>query len=432
MKVVFKIKLIFLLVVQTFLIQNFANAEIDIKKFISDTLKHNNEIINLKKQTVESELDIKEAYTVYYPEVSLSAETGNERKFNSTSPSKKAFSSYSVSIDQTIYDSGKNIQNIAIAKTNYEIQKLNEKNKVNEFIIRAAETYLNVIKSYEKLVIANEAETNTRIISGQEEIRISAGSGLASDDLNAKRELASAQKKVILANKQYNNSVNRFKEIYKIEDIKYSDLKRPELKNALMESLPKSEEKAIEIGLKNNLELKITSLESDISQKKLLVSLAEFGPSISAKLNKKYKDDVSFTQGSHNEENASITVTLPISNLFSKQPSYKKSKSVSSRSLNQHILKREEIRRKIKIAWQEYFNSGILLKYSENEALIAEELLSIATKERKLNKINARSLLSSEESYRIALGDLSSSRIDLLLSVYKLTNVIGLFNSDTI
>ena len=345
---------------------------------------------------------------------------------------KKAFSSYSVSIDQTIYDSGKNIQNIAIAKTNYEIQKLNEKNKVNEFIIRAAETYLNVIKSYEKLVIANEAETNTRIISGQEEIRISAGSGLASDDLNAKRELASAQKKVILANKQYNNSVNRFKEIYKIEDIKYSDLKRPELKNALMESLPKSEEKAIEIGLKNNLELKITSLESDISQKKLLVSLAEFGPSISAKLNKKYKDDVSFTQGSHNEENASITVTLPISNLFSKQPSYKKSKSVSSRSLNQHILKREEIRRKIKIAWQEYFNSGILLKYSENEALIAEELLSIATKERKLNKINARSLLSSEESYRIALGDLSSSRIDLLLSVYKLTNVIGLFNSDTI
>ena len=91
MKDIFKVKLIFLFVVQTFLIQNFANAEIDIKKFISDTLKHNNEIINLKKQTVESELDIKEAYTVYYPEVSLSAETGNERKFNSTSPSKKSF-----------------------------------------------------------------------------------------------------------------------------------------------------------------------------------------------------------------------------------------------------------------------------------------------------------------------------------------------------
>ena len=105
---------------------------------------------------------------------------------------------------------------------------------------------------------------------------------------------------------------------------------------------------------------------------------------------------------------------------------------MSSRSLNQRTLKRDEIRRKIKIAWQEYFNSGILLKYSENEALIAEELLSIATKERKLNKINARSLLSSEESYRIALSDLSSSRIDLLMSVYKLTNVIGLFNSDTI
>ena len=430
MKIKIMIKLTILWLPVIFLAQTFANAEVDIKNFISDATKDNNEIINLKKQTAESKLGIEEAYAIYYPAITLSAETGEEGKYNSTSSSQKSFTSFEISVDQTLYDSGKNIQNIAIAKIKYEKQKLNEINKTNEFIIKAAESYLNVIRFYEKLVIANEAETNTRIISGQEEIRISAGSGLASDDLNAKRELASAQKKVILANKDYNNAVHKFNEIYEVQDIKYTDLKRPVLVEALKTVLPNSEENSVDIGLKNNLEIKIATLESKIAQKELLVEYSEFGPSVSGNLYKRYKDDVGFTSGSHDEELASLTVSLPISNLFSKQSSYKKSKSTLSRSQNQVILKRNEIINKIKIAWQEYSNSEILLRYSENEALIAEELLSIATKERALNKINARSLLSSEESYRIALSDVSSSRINLLISAYKLANILGLFSSE--
>ena len=80
MKIKIKIKFIYLCLVQFFLVQTYANAESDIKKFINDALENNNEIINLKKQTNESELGVEEAYTVYYPKVTLNAEAGEEGK----------------------------------------------------------------------------------------------------------------------------------------------------------------------------------------------------------------------------------------------------------------------------------------------------------------------------------------------------------------
>ena len=431
-KNIFKTKSVYFCTLILLIIQTSSNAEIDINTFIDSALKNNNEIKILNQLVDESKLSIEDAYTVYYPKINLKAEGGPERKSNSSSNSVKSVNSYEISLDQTIFDSGKNIQNIAIAKINHEKEILVKKNETNKFSIRAAEAYLNVIKFYEDLIIASEAENNTRIISGQEEVRINVGSGLASDDLNAKRELASAQKKVIMANKDYQNSVYKLDKIFKLENVEYSDLQRPQLKKFLIDVLPNSEKEALAIGLKNNLELKIATLEAEVSKKNLLVSQSNFGPSISLNLSKKYKDDINYSSGNHNEESAFITINMPISNLLSKQPSYKKSKSTLSRSINQEALKKLEIIDKIKVSWQNYSNSDILLKYSENEMLIAKELLSIATKERALNKINARSLLSSEESYRIALTDLSSSRIDLLISAYRLTETLGLFNPDMI
>ena len=56
----------------------------------------------------------------------------------------------------------------------------------NDLLIEAADAYLGLIKAGEKLEASVAAETNTRQTTGQEEIRVQVGSGLASDVLKAK------------------------------------------------------------------------------------------------------------------------------------------------------------------------------------------------------------------------------------------------------
>ena len=73
----------------------------------------------------------------------------------------------------------------------------------NDLLIEAADAYLGLIKASEKLEASVAAEENTRKTTGQEEIRVQVGSGLASDVLKAKRQLASAQKTVISDEKSF-------------------------------------------------------------------------------------------------------------------------------------------------------------------------------------------------------------------------------------
>ena len=82
-------------------------------------------------------------------------------------------------------------------------------------MIEAADAYLGLIKAGEKLEASIAAEDNTRATTGQEEIRVQVGSGLASDVLKAKRQLASAQKTVISDEKSFQSAVFTFEKLFK-------------------------------------------------------------------------------------------------------------------------------------------------------------------------------------------------------------------------
>ena len=84
-------------------------------------------------------------------------------------------------------------------------------------LIEAADAYLGLIKASEKLEASVAAEANTRQTTGQEEIRVQVGSGLASDVLKAKRQLASAQKSVISDEKSFKSAMYTYEKLFNVD-----------------------------------------------------------------------------------------------------------------------------------------------------------------------------------------------------------------------
>ena len=113
-------------------------------------------------------------------------------------------------------------------------------------------------------------------------------------------------------------------------------------------------------------------------------------------------------------------------------PGYLNDRSALDRAINDHAVKERDTIKSAKDAWVEYANARTLLSYSENEATIAQELLTIAQKERAAGQTDAAAVLAAEEALEGALKDLSDDSMSLITTVYEVLDVINMLEPNMI
>ena len=107
-------------------------------------------------------------------------------------------------------------------------------------------------------------------------------------------------------------------------------------------------------------------------------------------------------------------------------PGYLNDRSALDRAINDHAVKERDTVKEAKEAWQEYANARTMLSYSENEATIARELLTISQKEREAGQSDAAAVLAAEETLEGSMKDLSDDSMSLVTSVYDLLDVLNM------
>ena len=404
-----------------------------LSNMVNQALDNHEDIINSKKELEEASRDVLDAMLVYAPDLSVKYEAGSNDKYSSGSDSQiDGFDTYDWTWKQKIMDSGASMadvrnKNLAVQKKELELVTTR-----NDLLIEAADAYLGLIKASEKLEASVAAEANTRQTTGQEEIRVQVGSGLASDVLKAKRQLASAQKSVIADEKSFKSAMYAYEELFKVDNVSVESLTKPRLADTTISLVPKSMEETVEMALLNNRDLKIAQIDVETAQNDLSSALANFGPTIDAEAKYSDKNDASHTPGSHHEEQIKITVEFPISGLYMEMPGYLNDRSALDRAINDLALKERDTIKSAKDAWVEYANARTLLSYSENEATIAKELLTIAQKERAADQTDAAAVLAAEEALESALKDLSDDSMSLITTVYEILDVINMLEPDMV
>ena len=173
---------------------------------VGGVLQSHEDIVNAKKELEEAGRDVTDAKLAYAPDLGIKVESGRANKANVDSPSQKNLQTLDLTWDQKIMDSGATQADIRSANLKLDKAELEFISSRNDLLIEAADAYLGLIKASEKLQTSIQAEANTRETSGQEEIRVQVGSGLASDVLKSKRQLANAQKSVISDEKSFKSA----------------------------------------------------------------------------------------------------------------------------------------------------------------------------------------------------------------------------------
>ena len=408
-----------------------ANAE-TLTNMVNQILDSHEDIVNAKKELEEADRDITDAFLAYAPDLSVKYEAGKNEKEASDSNSVKDFKTWDWTWKQKIMDSGATLNGIRNKQLESEKSALDFITARNDLLIEAADAYLGLIKAGEKLEASVAAEENTRATSGQEEIRVQVGSGLASDVLKAKRQLASAQKTVITDEKSFKSAVFTFEKIFKTDAVETANLTKPRLSTDALSMVPNSMEATVELALANNRDLLKSRMDVEIARNDLNVAFAGFGPSVDGELKYSDKADASHTAGSHHEEQLKVTIEFPISGFYMEMPGYLNDRSALDRAINDLAVKERDTVKKAKDAWIEYSNARTMLSYSENEATIAQELLTIAQKERAADQTDAAAVLSAEETLESSLKDLSDDSMSLVTSVYEILDVINLLEPSMI
>ena len=420
-------------VVLTFLVFIVPVKSQTLTDMVNQILEGHEDIINAQKELEEAGRDVTDSLLAYAPDISVKYEGGSTDKYDASSNHQiDGFDTYDVTWKQKIMDSGATLMDINNKNLELDKQELEFISARNDLLIEAADAYLGLIKAGEKLEASVAAEANTRQTTGQEEIRVQVGSGLASDVLKAKRQLASAQKTVISDEKSFKSAVYTYEKLFKVEDVDVNSLKKPRLASNTLEVMPNSMEEAVELALVNNRDLLISEMDVQIARNDLTSALANFGPTVDAEAKYSHKDDASGTAGSSHEDNLKITVEFPLTAVFLEMPGYLNDRSALDRAINDHALKERDTIKAAKDAWVEYANARTLLSYSENEATIAQELLTIAQKERAADQTDAAAVLAAEESLEGALKDLSDDSMSLITTVYDLLDVINMLDPSMI
>ena len=402
-------------------------------EMVNQVLEGHEDIINAKKELEESGRDVTDSLLAYAPDLSVKYEAGSNDKYGSGSNSQiEGFDTFDWTWKQKIMDSGATLADISTKRLELAKQELEFITARNDLLIEAADAYLGLIKAGEKLEASVAAEANTRETTGQEEIRVQVGSGLASDVLKAKRQLASAQKTVISDEKSFKSAMYTYEKLFKVEDVSVDDLKKPRLAKDTLSFMPDSMQETVQLALMFNRDLLISEMDVQIARNDLQASLANFGPTIDAEAKYSDKKDASHTGASHYEEQIKVTVEFPISGIYMEMPSYMNDRSALDRAINDHAVKERDTIKAAKDAWVEYANARTMLSYSENEATIAQELLTIAQKERAADQTDAAAVLAAEDALEGALKDLSDDSMSLITTVYDVLDVINMLEPEMV
>ena len=422
-----------LIILTSFLIISTNVKAEKLSVMVDGVLSSHEDIINSKKEVEEASRDVTDALLVYAPDLSVKWEAGQNDKYNAASNSQiEGFDTYDWTWKQKIMDSGASMADVRNKRIALEKKELEFITARNNLLIEAADAYLGLIKASEKLEASVAAEENTRQTTGQEEIRVQVGSGLASDVLKAKRQLASAQKTVITDEKSFKSAMYTYEKLFNVENVDVNNLSKPRLAASTLSMVPETMEATVTMALSGNRDLNIAKIDVETARNDLASSLANFGPTVDAEAKYSDKSDASHTGGSHYEEQIKVTVEFPISGLYMEMPGYLNDRSALDRAINDLALKERETIKAAKDAWVEYANARTLLSYSENEATIAKELLTIAQKERAADQTDAAAVLAAEEALEGALKDLSDDSMSLLTTVYEILDVINLLEPDMV
>ena len=402
-------------------------------ELIQDLLKNDSSIKSSESAVKEAKNDVQTAWNAYLPELDLKLIRGNENKYKYEAANDHYdHQEMDVTLKQKLYDFGETGSDIKQKRNAYTVAQLDLQAERMTIIIDAVDAYLGYIDAVKKLDSETEALESKIESTGQEESRVKKGSGMASDVLQAKSDLAGAQKTKIQAEGDLRKAHNKFFKVFKIDPpdtIENMQLIELSVNGKLQ--LPKDVDAATEVAIASNIDLQTKKYDLMDAEQDLVASRAEFAPDLDFESTYKWKYNVSGTKGGTEEVNWKVTLAIPLQP-WQDFPDYKNKKYALLTAEDDLDEETYVTKQTIGDLWEDYQVAILTKDFALNKIIISEELLSIKKRERQLDQADAAAVTAAENAVNDDTKALIDDETSLTQTSLDLLEAMGVLTIDSI
>lgn len=399
--------------------------------FFADVIENHDRILASRADVdAASERSI-EALGGWYPELNVSGSLERYRLERTDQDTVIApAQSLSATITQMLWDFGSTNAAIERARLEHVQAEIGLVRTRQDLIAEALSAYISLIQSADVVVFAKRSEENIRRQTGLEEARIEAGSGLTTDLLQAKTQLAGAQARRVDAEGAFEIALNRYRAVFGSVPANLDALSGVDVKR---DALPANLESAIQEAFIGNPDLRLASIDISLAEQDRIATRADsFAPTFEIVGERSMTKNEGGIIGRRNESSIKLEMSFPFNLGFTSVNTLRASQSdVISASRTMADLQRATEER-VRNAWKSLETAEARAGYLFDQAGIARAFLGVAVQERQLGQRSLIDVLSGETSLINAQSDAIAAEAEVLLAVVELYAASGALTYDVI
>ena len=379
-------------------------------------LIENHDRINAAKNSLNAATSrIRETRGAWFPELEIDINNGFQKRANpGTQDTTKKFNETSLSVTQLLWDFGKTDTDIDISRKNRESAAINLNQVRQDLVLEGIVAYIQVYSANRRLTLSRQSEDNIKKQTELEDARVAGGAGFSTDVLQAKTELAEAQSRRVVAEGTLRNALSRYHALYRDMPKGVNEFRLPPVPEVLM---PRTLEEAIEIGLKENFQLRNARLASDIAKDSVTRTRQDlFFPELNAVVETSHERNLDGTIGQRNAQAAKVELNFPFNLGFTALDSVSASSSDYKASIDRAADTQRTIEETIRLAWAD-------LETAQVE--IAAKFLELAREEREAGRRSLLDVLSGETRLINAQSDSVLTEVSIVQAAFRLLNAMG-------
>lgn len=398
-----------------------------LEQALTELLGNNPRLAAAQHNIVAKEEGTREAFSAYYPTLSFIGDAGYEY---SSTPSRRATGDGALSSDresaaltlrQTIWDGNRRESQYEISKLNKTVADLSFNVAVQDLLFEAIAAYHEVIRNVRLIQIAMDDETTLQQQLELEDERVTRGSGIAVDVLQAKSRLQQAKERRVALEGRLREAKARYAEVYNKEPA-VEELIEPVPPVGL---LPEDVDSATVIAVTDNPVLAVSEQSIDIAAHEREVARSEFFPKLELVGRASHENNVDGVEGHREDYSIVMQVTWELFSGF--RTSAANARTAATRL--QRVEERNETGRKIteetRLAWESLQTARQRVELLQNAVNIAEEVYNARERLRAAGKETSINVLDSLSELRTAQINFVNASYDARVSVYRLLRAIG-------
>lgn len=292
---------------------------------------------------------------------------------------------------------------------------------MQRLMIRGIAAYTNILRRRSLLQIAEETEQAVRAQLGLEQERVSRGSGINVDVLQAETRLQASIERRIDQQNKLDEAIAEYISVFD---------RAPEpgsmsVPAVPVDMLPATLADALDRAILNNLRLKQSEEEIRDAQQQRKVAMADFMPDIDIVAEGAVENDNESLVGSRKDIFVGLRASWNIFNGFGSFAATRRGSQRIYETMDTHASVGRDVVKRAQIAWQNYTSFRNRQAVAERAAETAERLFHARGRLRGVGRESVVNLLNAETERNAARSRAVIARYNTLLQSYQLLFELG-------